>query len=74
MATAKARLSAWQSLSARLRAAVAAKLPDLATLLALHASLARSQATPQVNYYLNLSSAAQSMHALCLCANTAHIH
>ena len=50
MAAAKARLSAWQSMSARLRAAAAARLPDLATLLALHASLASSQAAPQVSF------------------------
>ena len=72
MAAAKARLGAWQSLSVRLRAAAAAKLPDLETLLALHASLTNSHSASQVTC-LNLSSAALRMHALCLCANIAYM-
>ena len=57
LAAAKARLGAWQNLSVRLRAAAAAKLPDLATLLTLHASLADSHSASQV-ICLNLGSAA----------------
>ena len=72
VAAAKARLSAWQSLIARLRAAAAARLPDLTTLLALHASMASSRAAPQVTH-LNLGSAAHAMHALCLRASIAHV-
>ncbi len=47
VAAAAARLGAWKSLCARLRSAAAAKLPDLQTLMALHAQLVQSQSDTQ---------------------------